>query len=88
METLRAKAAEREEEVELASEEKKQALSAVVEELLHLAFDSRRRFAEMQETLVNHKREVETHDLPVAWSPHEWLSLVGVFCLYVVERSN
>lgn len=29
-----------------------------MEELLELAFDSRRRFASMQETLVNHKREV------------------------------
>lgn len=39
-------------------EAQKEALSTVVEELLELAFDSRRRFAAMQETLVNHKREV------------------------------
>lgn len=37
-----------------------------IEELLQLAFDSRRRFSEMQETLVNHKREVwrGSHILP------------------------
>lgn len=60
MEQLGADAAEREMEAELASEEQKKTLSAVVEELIELAYESRRRFDEMQETLVNHKREVRT----------------------------
>ncbi|CAM9178368.1 unnamed protein product [Scytosiphon promiscuus] len=55
---IRDEAAEREAEAESMFEAQKEALSAVVEELLQLAFDSRRRFAAMQETLVNHKREV------------------------------
>lgn len=55
---LREEAAEREAEAETTFEAHKEALSTVVEELLELAFDSRRRFGAMQETLVNHKREV------------------------------
>lgn len=39
-------------------EAQKEGLSTVVDELMDMAFDSRRRFATMQETLVNHKREV------------------------------
>ena len=58
MEALRTETAQRESEAEKSFEEEKLALSATVEELLELAFDSRTRFAEMQETLVNHKREV------------------------------
>lgn len=60
LEHLRKEAAQREEEADKSFEEQKLALSANVEELLGLAFDSRKRFAEMQETLVNHKREVRT----------------------------
>ena len=58
MEELRKEAADRESEAEQSFEGQKLALSATVDELLELAFDSKKRFSEMQETLVNHKREV------------------------------
>lgn len=58
---LREEVAEREAETESAFEAQKGALSVVVEELLGMAFDDRRRFASMKETLVNHKREVRRH---------------------------
>ena len=72
-ERLRQEAAEREAEAESTFEAQKEALSTVVEELLELAFDSRRRFASMQETLVNHKREVFRL---VSWLSKLWSTFV------------
>lgn len=58
MEELNINVAEREAEAERLSDEQREALHTVVEELLALAFGATSRFADMQEILVNHKREV------------------------------
>lgn len=75
---LREEAAEREAEAESTFEAQKEALSTVVEELLDLAFDSRRWFAAMQETLVNHKREVQSSLFS--------LSISALFLIIVLQK--
>lgn len=55
---MRQEAWQREAAAEVAADEQRQKLSVDIEELLHASFDARRRFSDMQETLVNHKREV------------------------------
>lgn len=57
---LRVDAAERESQAESAVDKQRQAMSADIEELLQVALDARRRCSYMQETLVNHKREVRS----------------------------
>lgn len=82
---LREEAAEREAEAESTFEAQKEALSTVVEELLEMSFDSRRRFAAMQETLVNHKREVRIysrrHKQHQEGSPTHTMGLSRVFLI-------
>lgn len=58
---MRALSAERETAAESAAEEQRLSLSADLEEVLRITFDWQQRFSEMQETLVNYKREVCVH---------------------------